>query len=375
MRATWVVLSALLLGGGVAYWYVRWGGGEGSSQASLQAAPPKLERVSPRPPEPPLIPPPPAAAAPAADPAEAQAVQLVRDIEAAEAARDATRAAELQKKLDDEAPGTQAAQRWAVRRGFLLQQQAEGAQGEARMRLLDRARRLLSRGVLLAELFDADGAPTPVRSQLLERIQTLNAQVMTYAPGLPGVTTPFTVPPGAAPVSIVTAQKLPYGHNALLYWNKRGNLDPRRLVAGEQLLLPQEELTLRVDIARRRLLVFLGDWFVKEFPVGVGRDDTPTPRGWFTVKKKQENPDWTRPQDGRVVRAGAPENELGSVWIHIASEQHPEHYGIHGTNKPETVGTACSQGCVRLVNEQASEIYWWVRQGSGGGPPTRVELR
>lgn len=373
MRTTWVVVGALLVGGGVAWWQLRQDGEEGAAEPAA-AGPVKLERVVPRDPPASLIPAetPPAARAP--DPAEGRAAQVARDLEAAEAAGQAARVKDLEALLAGELRDTQAGRRRAVRRGFLMLQEAQGQQGEARVKLLDTCRRLLSRGVLLDELFGPDGAPLPVRAQLLERIQTVNAQVMTYAPGLPGVTVPFLVPPGAAPVSLVTAQKLPYGHNALLYWNKRGNLDPRRLVAGETLLLPQEELTLHVEVDRRRLLVFLGDWFVKEFSVGVGKESTPTPRGWFKVQKKQENPDWTRPQDGKVVRAGDPANELGSVWIHIANEQHPEHYGIHGTNKPDTVGSACSQGCVRLANEQASEIYWWVRQGSAGGPPTRVLL-
>ena len=37
---------------------------------------------------------------------------------------------------------------------------------------------------------------------------------------------------GVRPVVIVSREKLPYGHNAILYWNHAGNLDPRRLRAG-----------------------------------------------------------------------------------------------------------------------------------------------
>ena len=95
--------------------------------------------------------------------------------------------------------------------------------------------------------------------------------------------------------------------------------------------------------------------------------------------KKQENPDWYPSGRGRVP-AGDPKNELGSVWIHIHNEQHPTGYGIHGTNHAETIGSACSEGCVRLVNEDASEVYWWVRTGEqrregDARPPALTQFR
>jgi lipoprotein-anchoring transpeptidase ErfK/SrfK len=130
---------------------------------------------------------------------------------------------------------------------------------------------------------------------------------------------------------------------------------------------------VHVEVDRRLLLLFLGDVYVKEFVVGVGKPETPTPRGEFRVGKKQENPDWYPQGRGRIA-AGDPRNELGTVWIHIRNEEHPESYGIHGTNRPETVGSACSEGCVRLTNEQAAEVYWWVRMATNGGEATRVLL-
>ena len=193
--------------------------------------------------------------------------------------------------------------------------------------------------------------------------------------GLPGVTRPFEVPPGWVPVQIVSREKLPYGHNALLYWNHAGNLDPRRLRAGEVLLLPEEPLSVRVFLDRHLLGLFLGDWFVKEFRVGVGRADKPTPLGEFEVGPKQENPDWWGPNG--LVRALDPKNELGSAWIPFSGPTLPiaAGFGIHGTNRPATVGTHCSNGCVRLANEEATEMFWWVRTGSAGGPATPVVIR
>ncbi len=364
MRATWWVVGALLLGGGVAWWQLT-GGGAGEA-GSGPSSPPLLQAQTPVQQA--------QAQARAPDPDDVLAADLVAQIGAARDAADAARAAALEARLKAEAWDAPSARRFAAQQGAELVAQARKASGPERVRLLDRARRLLSRAVLSPELFGPQGEPVPARAALLETIRGLNAEVLTYAAGLEGVTKPYVVPPGAVPVQIVTEARLPYGHNALLYWNKRGDLNPKRLRAGETLLLPLEELVVHVELDRRLLVLFLGEAFVKEFRVGVGKEGTPTPRGWFTVRKKQENPDWTRPQDGRRIPAGDPANELGSVWIHIANEEHPEHYGIHGTNRPDTVGSACSQGCVRLVDADAAEVYWWVRQSSAGGPPTRVLL-
>ena len=125
------------------------------------------------------------------------------------------------------------------------------------------------------ELFDAEGGSTPDRERMLDAIRGMNQQVMSWRPGVEGVTRPYVVPAGKAPVQIVSDEKLRLGHNAILLWNKRGSLDPRRLVAGETLLLPLGELTLEVSLERRRLVVWLDDAFVKEFRVGVGKPSTP----------------------------------------------------------------------------------------------------
>ncbi len=374
MRATWMVLGTLLVAGGVGYWKLR------SSVPENGTTPPLERDTAPPKAEPPLIPAPPAPRAavplePAALPPEEQrARELLRLMGEARAAQDLTKLAALESTLRQEVWDTVAARRHAVQSGMTLAQQAQALSGEARVKAQDRARRLISRGVFLAEVFDAAGRGTPDRQRLLDTLRGLNQQVLAYKPGLEGVTRPYVVPPGKVPVQIVQEEKLRTGHNALLQWNKGGNLDPRRLVAGETLLLPLGTLRVEVDIERRLLALFLDDVFVKEFRVGVGTPATPTPRGLFEVGKKQENPDWYPPQGGKI-RAGDPRNELGTVWIHISNAEHPSGYGIHGTNKPESVGAACSQGCVRLANAEASEVYWWVRTAAGGGEATKVLIR
>jgi len=375
MRSTPLVLAFVAATGGLAFWYSAGGEDAPPSESGRPEAPLQRpsEDVPPGPPKAGIEGQAPQAAQDALD---AEATRLVGEIELARKAGDGAGAERAEALLRQRAWDAPAARRHAMREGLALLSGEMPAGGRQAIERKDRARRLLSRGLDLPEHFGADGAPTTDRQRLVDAIQKLNRQVMRYAPGLPGVTAPYEVPQGAAPVLIVSRQRLPMGPNALLLWNV-GSLDPNRLHAGDTILLPQEELTLHVSLPRRRLGVYIGDWFVKEFRVGVGKPDSPTPVGGFSVLDRQFNPPWTAP-DGRVLPYGHPDNELGDAWISIVNDEYPRGagYGLHGTNKPDTVGERSSNGCVRLVNEEAKELVGWVRrQDSNGGAATRVFIR
>jgi hypothetical protein len=367
MRLTWLVLGVVLAAGAVAFINTN-ESQEPLPQAEAGAEPgaPPLQRE--------------AAAVPALDAAarklEERAQALIEAHDRARAAGDEGKAATLAARLHKEAWDAPSARRLAYRQGRSLLAAGAEHTGRARIENLDQARRLLSRVLYLPELFTENGASTDERTKLMRLIQKLNRQVMRYAPGVPGVTVPYEVPAGIRPVQIISRQKLPYGSNALLYWNQGGNLDPKRLRAGDHFLLPQEPLSLHVHLHHRRMGLFIGDWFVKEFRVGVGKQETPTPRDVFRVHSREKNPDWWKP-GGKRIPFGHPANELGSAWIAIESDEWPlsSGFGIHGTNRPQTVGTRCSNGCVRLRNAEATELYDWVRTGSAGGEATRVYIR
>ncbi len=216
---------------------------------------------------------------------------------------------------------------------------------------------------------------------MIATLTSLNALVMTWRATLPGVTTSYEVKPGDSPVRIVSRQKLPYGPNVLLFWNHGGNLDPARLRAGEVLIVPTEALEARVDRTRHLLGLYLGGVLVKEFQVGVGKASSPTHPGVYEVKDKYLNPDWhvppelLQPGQPRVIPYGDPRNELGDAWIPISSMEHPTGYGIHGTTRPDTVGTDCSNGCVRLRNAEAIEMTGWLRTSKNDGAASRVIIK
>lgn len=308
--------------------------------------------------------------------AENRARKLLKQIQVARA-EGSKDVAKLVDTLRRTAWDTPSARRYAYFEGRALLKQAGNQRSRASIEKKDRARRLLSRVLYLPEMFTKSGASTDERTKLIETIQKVNRQVMRHSAGLKGVTVPYEVPAGERPVEIVSRQKLMMGANAILYWNQGGNLDPRRLRAGVTLLLPQEELTVHVFLRHRRMGLFIGDWFVKEFRVGVGKEATPTPTGEFVVLSRQLNPDWTNPKTGKVVPYGRADNELGDAWMAIESDEWPKSagYGLHGTKDPRTVGTRCSNGCVRLQNPQAVELRDWVRRASAGGKATRVFIK
>ncbi len=312
---------------------------------------------------------------------ESEAIRLVNAMALPAGASTPTDDDAVWSRLLGEYGDTLAARRAAYRKGVEVYGAVPSRRESHERRIveLDRARRLLSRGVYLPEMFQPGGADTEERTRLLSVLTDANREVMTWPRGVDGVTRVYRVEPGLAPVQIVHRQQVPAGVNAILWWNQGGNLDPRRLRGGQDLLLPLEAVRIQVVQDVHRLSIWIGDWFVKEFRVGVGREETPTPTGSFVVVDKQENPRWTTRQNGRLVEipAGDPRNELGAVWMAIESPEWPRSagYGIHGTVRPDTVGTHCSNGCVRLANEQAQEVFGWVRREGNGVPGTTVTIR
>jgi lipoprotein-anchoring transpeptidase ErfK/SrfK len=102
--------------------------------------------------------------------------------------------------------------------------------------------------------------------------------------------------------------------------------------------------------------------FVRRFPVGIGKTDSPTPNGLFQVNQKLVKPKkWPDPgsPDRRIIEGGAPDNPLGSRWIGIDLG-----YGIHGTIEPQTIGQRASRGCIRMRNEDVEQLYDMVIEGS-----------
>jgi lipoprotein-anchoring transpeptidase ErfK/SrfK len=111
------------------------------------------------------------------------------------------------------------------------------------------------------------------------------------------------------------------------------------------------------------------DKLVAMFTVTTGSKNDPLPIGNWQVKGVAYNPPfaynpelfWDVPndEDKQQIPPG-PNNPVGVVWIDLSKE----HYGIHGTPAPETIGRAQSHGCVRLTNWDAARLGQMVSPGT-----------
>ena len=74
------------------------------------------------------------------------------------------------------------------------------------------------------------------------------------------------------------------------------------------------------------------------------------------------NPDlfWdAKRSHSKAMIAPGPNNPVGVVWIDLSKQ----HYGIHGTPEPSTIGKTQSHGCIRLTNWDAQELAGLVGRG------------
>lgn len=123
------------------------------------------------------------------------------------------------------------------------------------------------------------------------------------------------------------------------------NLLPRLLFPGtirEQV----NPATIIIDTTRCRLFLFYGTKLVRSYPVAVGKPETPTPIGNWRIKRKAMN--WG--------------SGFGTRWLGLNVPW--GIYGIHGTNKPYTIGGHESAGCIRMFNRDVEELYNLVPLGT-----------
>ena len=124
--------------------------------------------------------------------------------------------------------------------------------------------------------------------------------------------------------------------------------------------------TIIIDTPNTYLYYVLGNGQAIRYGIGVGRDGF-TWSGTQTITKKSEWPDWTPPSE-MIARqpylprhmAGGPGNPLGARAMYLGGTI----YRIHGTNAPHTIGTHVSSGCLRLTNEDVSDLYSRVNVGT-----------
>jgi lipoprotein-anchoring transpeptidase ErfK/SrfK len=124
--------------------------------------------------------------------------------------------------------------------------------------------------------------------------------------------------------------------------------------------------TIIVDTPHTYLYFVLGNGKAIRYGIGVGREGF-TWSGTQTISRKAEWPDWTPPPE-MVERqpylprfmAGGPQNPLGARAMYLGGTI----YRIHGTNAPSTIGGHVSSGCIRLTNDDVTDLYGRVNVGA-----------
>ncbi|MFC4077586.1 L,D-transpeptidase [Salinithrix halophila] len=111
-----------------------------------------------------------------------------------------------------------------------------------------------------------------------------------------------------------------------------------------------------VDLSDRRLSLVEGNRVMKSYPVGIGKVLTQTPVGTYTIVNKVPYP-YSRP--------GGKLSPYGTLWMGLSRPG----YGIHGTNKPASIGKRVSKGCIRMYNRDVEDLSRHVGIG------TRVIIR
>ncbi|WP_414714899.1 L,D-transpeptidase family protein [Sporomusa sp.] len=109
---------------------------------------------------------------------------------------------------------------------------------------------------------------------------------------------------------------------------------------------PQGEVSVIVKIPERVLELYDSNGLYKQYRIAVGKSDTPTPIGDWKVVWKDYN--WG--------------TGFGTRWMGINVPW--GIYGIHGTNKPWSIGKFASHGCIRMRNSDAEQLFEWVPIGT-----------
>jgi lipoprotein-anchoring transpeptidase ErfK/SrfK len=124
--------------------------------------------------------------------------------------------------------------------------------------------------------------------------------------------------------------------------------------------------TIVIDTGNTYLYYVLGNGRAIRYGVGVGRDGF-TWSGVQSVTRKAEWPDWHPPAE-MIARqpylprfvAGGPGNPLGARAMYLGASE----YRIHGTNDPTTIGKFVSSGCIRMTNEDVTDLFARVNVGA-----------
>jgi lipoprotein-anchoring transpeptidase ErfK/SrfK len=134
-----------------------------------------------------------------------------------------------------------------------------------------------------------------------------------------------------------------------------------RQPAGDHIVVDKSEKVLKVFDAEDRL--------VAQFSATMGSRHDPLPIGTWKINAVDTNPKFhynpdlfwdAEKDDEKAMLPPGPNGPVGVVWLDLSKE----HYGIHGTPEPQTIGRTQSHGCIRLTNWDAARLALMVKPGA-----------
>jgi lipoprotein-anchoring transpeptidase ErfK/SrfK len=125
--------------------------------------------------------------------------------------------------------------------------------------------------------------------------------------------------------------------------------------------------TILIRTAERRLYFVRGDGTAFRYRIAVGKPS----KQWFgeaRIDGKYVKPAWAPPAEVKrdnprlpdVIPGGAPNNPMGVRALTLDRDE----IAIHGTNRPKSIGTFASYGCIRMLNEDILDLYDQVSVGT-----------
>lgn len=131
---------------------------------------------------------------------------------------------------------------------------------------------------------------------------------------------------------------------------RANNLDSDLIFPGMDLKIQDSSFSIIVDKSQNTLTMVSEGEVLKVYTVSTGKGNS-TPVGKFKVVNKLVDPPWYSAKG--VIPPDSPDNVLGTRWLGI----NQPGYGIHGTSDSSSIGYQCTEGCVRMYNEEVEELY------------------
>jgi hypothetical protein len=196
-----------------------------------------------------------------------------------------------------------------------------------------------------------------IKREARDKLEEINSSLVFDPQCLEGATL-HTVKPGETLASI--GQK--YGVNWRCIQRINNISRPELLRAGQQLKVLAGPRRIIVTKSNFKLALFIDDYFVKEYPIGLGKNNK-TPTGTFRVDSMLIKPVWYPPGGGRI-EYGEEGYLIGDRWIGLEDKPGAAGYGIHGTNDPSSIGKQVSEGCIRMHNADVAELFDFTNVGT-----------